>query len=148
MVLLRQRNLKSKVGRKQSIKDNRLRITSHYFSLEKWFVNYFVLRKKCYANQKTKRLQYFFKAYGILLKIKKQSIKKCQKKTAFANLTRGQQLSYQRAQKQKFPSHIKFYCTACYNVDKSLFSVQVIIKILPIKLQTFTLALDTFLQTS
>lgn len=56
MVLLRQRNLKSKVGRKQSIKDNRLRTTSHYFSLEKWFVNYFVLRKKCYANQKTKRL--------------------------------------------------------------------------------------------
>lgn len=148
MVLLRQRNLKSKVGRKQSIKDNRLRTTSHYFSLEKWFVNYFVLRKKCYANQKIKRLQYFFKAYGILLKIKKQSTKKCQKKIAFGSLTWGRQLSYQRAQKQKFPSHIKFYCTARCNVDKSLFSVQVIIKILPIKLQTFPLALDTFLQTS
>lgn len=64
--------MRSKEGRKQSVKDNRLKTSSHYSSLEKWFMNpmYSVFGKNVMPIRKPNDCSIFKKVYGVLLKIK------------------------------------------------------------------------------
>lgn len=57
-----------KGGRKQSVKDNRRRINSHFSSLQQWFVNsiYSVPEKNVMPVRKPNDYSIFKKAYDIL----------------------------------------------------------------------------------